>query len=356
MFLPTGLWILGCASPGTPRPPSLHLPEVVSNMAAERVGDTVRLHWTVPSKTTDGLEIKSEVTAQVCRAAAASACSPIHRQTAKPGPAEMLDVLPPALLREAGTVLTYRVELLNRAGRSAGLSPAALVAGGAAPPPVADLRVETARAGALLQWRPEDAADAVELERSQVGPAAKPKQQKTFGPGNAEPAVVHLRADKGHPGAAPFTPDAGGMLDATAVRGQTYTYTAQRVRHVVLDGRALELRSAVSPPVTVTLRDVFPPQAPTGLEAVAGESGGVVGIDLSWTPNTEDDLAGYIIYRRELPDGKEARLTPALVPQPAFRDTDVVLGRVYIYTVVAVDSAGNQSPPSQPAHEYAPRP
>src|SRR5271155_6132893 len=57
----------GCASPGPPHPPSLDLPEVVKDLTVERTGDVVHLHWTTPSKTTDRIEIKGAMTAEICR-------------------------------------------------------------------------------------------------------------------------------------------------------------------------------------------------------------------------------------------------------------------------------------------------
>src|SRR5260370_22391669 len=52
----------GCASPGPPQPPSLNLPAVVKDLAAERAGDVVHLHWTTPETTTDRLDIKATMT------------------------------------------------------------------------------------------------------------------------------------------------------------------------------------------------------------------------------------------------------------------------------------------------------
>src|ERR1700733_8886547 len=60
-------WALGCASPGSPRPPPLRLPVIVKDLPAERVGDEVHLHWTTPEKTTDDLPIKGSLTAEICR-------------------------------------------------------------------------------------------------------------------------------------------------------------------------------------------------------------------------------------------------------------------------------------------------
>jgi hypothetical protein len=139
--------------------------------------------------------------------------------------------------------------------------------------------------------------------------------------------------------------------------GESYQYTAQRVRSISLGGHTLELRSAISSPATVAMRDTFPPHAPTDLEAIPG---GVTAadrsIDLSWTPNIDPDLAGYNVYRQDVDSkgvaaGTVARLNTTPVAGPAYRDQTAVAGRRYAYRVTAVDTAGNESAPSADAQE-----
>jgi fibronectin type 3 domain-containing protein len=97
---------------------------------------------------------------------------------------------------------------------------------------------------------------------------------------------------------------------------------------------------------------------PTGLAAVAslGANGGETAIDLSWQPDTEADVAGYVVYRRE-GDGEWERISPAEpVVGPAFRDTHVQQGHTYRYAVSAVDQGGHESARSEEARESVPRP
>ena len=105
------------------------------------------------------------------------------------------------------------------------------------------------------------------------------------------------------------------------------------------------------------LRDVFPPAAPTGLEAVPG---GVAeaehSIDLSWTPNTDSDLAGYLVYRQQVsssssPAGSTARLTSTPIVAPAYQDRTAIAGQRYAYRVTAIDTSGNESAPSAVVRE-----
>jgi fibronectin type 3 domain-containing protein len=97
----------------------------------------------------------------------------------------------------------------------------------------------------------------------------------------------------------------------------------------------------VYPPVSVS--DETPPAAPAGLAAEGGP--GVVALD--WDSNTEDDLAGYNVYRSETSGGPYD-----LVGSPsgsAYVDTDVVDGTTYYYEVTAVDGSENESEPSEEA-------
>ena len=146
--------------------------------------------------------------------------------------------------------------------------------------------------------------------------------------------------------------DPGGTIDHTTQMGETYRYTAQRVRPVSFGSHALELRSPVSPPVTVAMRDTFPPPTPSGVEAVpGGVSAANRSIDLSWTPDNDADLAGYFVYRQEVdPQGQVTgtvtRLNTTPVVGPAYHDQTVLAGHRYAYRITAIDTTGNESAPA----------
>jgi fibronectin type 3 domain-containing protein len=79
-------------------------------------------------------------------------------------------------------------------------------------------------------------------------------------------------------------------------------------------------------------------------------------VELSWSLNTESDLAGYRVYRSEQEGTRGQLLTPELLPTPAFRDMTVAVGHRYGFTVTAVDRAGNESAPATPALVEATQP
>jgi hypothetical protein len=352
---------------------------VVKDLSAERVGDAVHLRWTTPDQTTDRIAIKGTLTAEICRinlsAQPSPVCAPVGRLAVKSGVSQTVDTLPTVLTVDPPALLAYRVQILNAHGRSAGPSPEFFVASGSAPPPVEQLRATPARDGATLEWQHRDTAAVVELDRQPIGPdgvAIEPAQRKPAPKATSKPVVKTNEGRTRGPGSEkPFAPsaaaptevklrtpaqstDPGGTIDRTAQRGDTYRYTAQRVRIVTLDGHTLEIRSAVSPPMTLVMRDIFPPHAPAGLEAAPG--GTDHSIDLSWTPNTDSGLAGYSVYRQEIDSqgvaaGTAARLNTTLVVGPAYRDQTAMAGHRYAYRVAAVDTAGNESAPSDPVQE-----
>jgi len=130
----------------------------------------------------------------------------------------------------------------------------------------------------------------------------------------------------------------------------TMTFGSERcfaVRAVATMG-PLSVESAEAPPKCVVLKDTFPPAAPKGLSGVASEGT----ISLIWEANTEKDLAGYLVLRGPAPDGPMTPLTPSPISATTFNDT-VAAGVRYVYTVVAVDAAGNRSGPSNRFEEAA---
>jgi hypothetical protein len=80
---------------------------------------------------------------------------------------------------------------------------------------------------------------------------------------------------------------------------------------------------------------------------VAGERS----INLIWGPNSEKDLAGYIV-RRGVSADKLEPITPMPLADPTFTDS-VQSGARYVYAVEAIDKAGNIGPMSNHAEETA---
>ena len=116
----------GCANPGPPRAPSLFFPSPPKRITAERLGDTVELRFTAPSRSTDGLPLRaSTLSGSLCRAVENSPCVAVGKYTvvakdAHGQPSEVVwrDALPVDLSSGEPRVLSYRVSFTNPKGVS----------------------------------------------------------------------------------------------------------------------------------------------------------------------------------------------------------------------------------------------
>jgi len=343
--------------PGAPLPPSLNLPIPVNDLSAVRTGGQVALSWTMPTKTTDKVLLKGNITVRVCRNETSVApCSVAAALQLAPGAdATFTDTLPAPLASSQPRALTYFVELVNRKSRSAGLSNGAVVLAGEAPLAIESLTAEMSKEGVLLRWAPapaESSPVAVRLVRRLLtAPAKKSDQSPLAQP--AEPLVQTLLVE---PSAR-----SDRTLDTNIRFGETYEYRAQRVARVTVGGSTLELAGPLSLPLRIDAVNVFPPSAPKGLAAVAtaGENGSGPAIDLSWLPGAEPNLSGYNVYRRDsaATDSNWQRISPAQpVVGPGYHDPNVQPGHTYAYSVTAIDQDGRESARSVEASDTVPGP
>ncbi|HZD47398.1 MAG TPA: hypothetical protein VE178_01520, partial [Silvibacterium sp.] len=99
LALPPLLIPAGCGTPAAPLPPSLKLPTPVTDLTAVRYGDEVRLHWTMPRRTTDKVLLKGPQQARICRRVQAGSCETAADQAFAPdAPADFIDPLPPSVV------------------------------------------------------------------------------------------------------------------------------------------------------------------------------------------------------------------------------------------------------------------
>lgn len=86
--------------------------------------------------------------------------------------------------------------------------------------------------------------------------------------------------------------------------------------------------------------DTQPPTIPTDIIATGGS--GL--IELAWTPNTEQDLLGYNVYRSNSSGGSFVKLNSSVITTSAYTDNNLPGNTTYFYTVTAIDSSNNESP------------
>jgi len=129
--------------------------------------------------------------------------------------------------------------------------------------------------------------------------------------------------------------------DTGLENGEEYCY----VLTAVIRGDRGNEESAISVESCTMPRDTTPPAAPVGLAHTRGTGFFL----LSWDENSEPDLAGYRVYRRQGQDGNYDSLTPEVLASPLYKDAGVRSGELYSYVVTAVDSspAANESPFSE---------
>jgi len=107
-------------------------------------------------------------------------------------------------------------------------------------------------------------------------------------------------------------------LDRHVLNGKKYFYAVQTV--MILNDDKVD--GAVSAKVAAVPVDLTPPLIPAGVTAVRTD----VGIKIFWDKNTDEDVAGYRVYRR-----------------PADKDTYTLLGEVAPQYVLYVDSSAGDS-------------
>jgi len=349
------LAILGCGQTGAPAAPSLQLPTPIADLSANRIANHVHLQWTMPRRTTDKLALKGPQAVHICRRVDDGPCATVADVSFPPDkPASYDDPLPADLGEGSIRQLIYSIEVRNRHGRSAGGSNLAYTAAGAAPPAFTGTSATVATDGVLLRWQPASLTGdehKVSIHRTLLSPPKPVKSENNAKSpfGSATPPLVQ---DQDLIVRLPGATDTGQALDPDASFDVRYSYRISRINTVVLAGKSIDMEGPISPELVVETKDVFPPRVPSGLAAVSAPEEGA--IDLSWSPNTEPDLAGYAVYRSD--GGGTAQRISGTAPldTPNFRDRTAVPGRIYAYSVAAIDRDGNESARSAEATESLP--
>ena len=363
--------LVRCASVQAPLPPSLELPKPATDLRAVRKGDRVYLFWTVPTETIDRQNMRRQGPTRICRSLEAlmSTCgTPVGnlppaantKSESKSAPipktqSSFVDTLPLALQQQNPTrMITYAVETLNPHARSAGLSNQVHLPLAPTLPPPANFRAQVTSDGVVLTWdceqpgtlpniryvyridrRSGDSATDVRLADVECSGGRFEDHtlewQKPY-----EYRITVVTTGHVEKGAAPCT--SGPSKEGDREPGSC----------------VVSVEGDDSPAQKVFTNDVYPPGVPTGLQAVFSGPGQASFVDLLWAPNTDADLAGYNVYRRE--EGRQpVKINRELVKTPAFRDTKGEGGKTYFYSVSAVDARGNESARSEEASETMPR-
>jgi hypothetical protein len=352
--------LAGCGVPGVPKPPSLDLPQPVSDLRAARKGDNVYLAWTMPAETTDHLAVRHPGPVRICRSVSkpmkectdpvgevpalpVSGTSSLKKKSEQPRAriqANYTDSLPPSLLVETpGAQIFYTISAFNGRGRSAGISNVISVPGVAVLAPPSGFAAKVTAEGVVLSWM------AVPPPPEITGIQYEYRVYRRVDDTNGDAVAGEVLLDPSAP---------TQLVDHDFEWEKTYSYRATVVTLIRDEAKTeVPFEGDDTASIKVFAHDVFPPAVPSDLQAAFSGLGQQPFIDLIWAPDSEADLAGYNIFRHEV-GGEPVKINLDVVKTPAFRDSAVVGGRNYFYSVSAIDVRGNESLRSQEASEPVP--
>ena len=311
LLLVASLLSTGCGYVGDPLPPLANIPGPVTGLAAVERGNRLVVQFQLPTKTTENVEIRAPLEVEL-RAAAepvvpfdidrwAAIAKPFTSGTVTDGSARYEIPVAPF----AGRTVTVSARVTGAWGKSSDWATPISFPVVAPPPTPTGIRPEAAPGGVHLSWQ---------------GPAG------TF------------RVLRRAPGETAFTlaarVDSSDWTDLRAETGKTYAYLVQRVVDL---GGGREAESELPAEVTITPRDTFAPDPPSGLRAAGAPNS----IELSWDRNPAPDLAGYRVYRAA--PGADFERVAEIRDTPAYSDRTAESSIAYRYAVTAFDQSGNES-------------
>jgi hypothetical protein len=363
------LALTSCGTPGAPQPPSLWLPVPPDDLTATRKGNKVTLSWTMPRETTDNESItpKHLGPTKICRGLAnpLTFCTdaqnvppnagkfvgqlspdqtPIPQQEHGAPKLTFTDTIPLDLQRGHETEFAnYAVQIFNSNRRAA--------------TPSNQVRVPLAIAlsAPLVLNARVDANQVIVAWTTPTLPQPVPGVQFSMVVQRRDDSGTWTRFNEG----MYRTSREGGLRNAYEDHAfaweTTYFYKITPITRVMKDGKVIaEVEGDDSPEIKVFTKDIFPPAQPSGVQAVFSGTGQKPFIDITWAPNTDEDLAGYNIFRHEQ-GGVPQKLNTKLILSPSFRDDNVQVGHTYNYSVSAVDLRNNESPRSEETSETVPK-
>jgi hypothetical protein len=331
--------LLGCGVQGPPQPPRLEVPERVTDLTVFQVGRALQIRFALPQQALDGERLTKPLEIEILRAHLPPASPPpnspplalwMRLQPDQWTPhTHDRSVLYPARLSEEefknwqAEDSLFAVRTLTRGFRhrpvESEISNLARLRVLDVSGPVGDVEGKTTEKAIELRWRPAaKTLDGLEV-KSLAG-------YRVYRSASGKPGSFQLVGESKEP---PY-------LDSDFEFGHAYSY---EVRALFKEGGTIA-ESEGSPPYEVIPRDTFPPARPTGLTALYTAGA----VELVWTANSEKDLAGYYVYRRE--NGEQPKkLNKELLRTPILRDVNVQPGHLYFYQVTAVDLSSNESQP-----------
>ncbi len=314
LLLSAALVSSGCGYIGPPLPPALRIPQPVADLSAVERGSKIQVQFTLPSHTTENLEIRKTVAVEL---GIGPAAVPFQLESWEAG-AKVIPDIPADQGRVKygvpcaewiGKDVLIGVKVFGANGRAAGWSK--LVTLSIVPPLAtpANLALTPESEGVLLTWR-----------------------------GSAPHYRIYRRAGDQPAAAAIAETDDRKYADTKTEYGTTYHYYVEGFR----GGGDIRAVSEPAAEVEITPKDTWPPPVPAGLAFVVSAGS----VELVWERSIAPDLAGYHIYRAE-GAGPFERIAETR-QGPSYSDRKIQPGKTYRYAVSAFDQIDNESDKSAP--------
>jgi len=126
--------------------------------------------------------------------------------------------------------------------------------------------------------------------------------------------------------------------DLTVEMSKTYSY---KIKSYGSQSRTSDFSNVIE----IFNQNIYSPLPPTNLSALKGNNY----IDLNWDKNSETDIKGYSIYRKDLCENQNyVKINTEVVTSITYRDTNLKLAHLYRYVVVAVNTTNKESYYSNP--------
>jgi hypothetical protein len=286
-------------------PPALDIPQRVTDLAVAEYGDKIRIQFTLPALTTEGLPLKSVRSVEVYigpktdpwnQDAWAATAKRVPVPATGPGPRDD-QILATEWIGKAVVVAVRATGPKGKTSDWSNIKEMTISAPLATP---ADLKAENQPNSIELTWQ---------------GSAGHYRIFRASGDVQPEPL-----GESDHP----------EYRDSEIEYGMQYRYYVQAT-----EGELQQ--SEVAGPVQVTAEDKFAPSVPGGLTAELGTNS----VELSWERNTDQRFQGYNVYRST--DGGTFEKIASLIASPTYTDRQIEAGKKYRYQVSAVGTNGLES-------------
>jgi hypothetical protein len=327
-----GVALGACGRKGAPVAPERRVPQRVGDLRGLVREGGIELAWSVPQRRVDNSRLRDPGEARVFRADDDGDGDPKPALLAGDriaGYTEIGNVRlaePPSPLVQGGGVVfadtrgltrgrryTYVVVTSDAQGRTSPPSARLSLSYVAVPHAPGGLRAEPGERQVRLSWQPP-------ARLTDGSPVAGPLVYEILRAPTADAPLTPLRRTEA---------SATSLVDGGLENERAYHYAVRAIRQP----DATLVVGETSARVAATPTDVTAPAPPANLVAIASERT----VRLSWTPGSDADLGGYVVYRTGA-SGSFVRVGSVRAPGSTFTDRDVPPG-AYRYAVTAQDTS-----------------